>query len=142
MASRAAVLADQAAGRQEALGMTGGLETAHGPLALARRLVGVFGTIVQPFMAAMLDARHDLLVGSFVTAKLVRDQHARDVLAAFQEFAEELRGRRLVPAALDEDIQHVPVLVHRAPQVGRFPIDLQEHFVEVPRVAGLGTTSP
>jgi hypothetical protein len=142
MAARAAVLANRAAGRQEALGMTGGLETAHDPLALARRLVGVFGTIVQPFMAAMLDARHDLLVGSFVTAKLIRDQHAWNVLAAFEEFAEELLGRRLIPAALDEDIQHVPVLVNRTPQIRRFPIDLQENFVKVPLVAGLGTMSP
>jgi hypothetical protein len=42
MASRAAVLADQVAGRQEALGVTGGLETAHGPLALARRVLPLF----------------------------------------------------------------------------------------------------
>src|SRR5215210_4981134 len=106
MASRAAVLADRAAGSQEALGMAGGLEMAHGPLALARRLVGVFGTIVQPFMPAVLNARHDLLVGRFVTTKLVRNEHAWHVLAAFEEFAEELLGGRRVPAALDEDIQH------------------------------------
>ena len=97
--------------------MARGLETTHGPLALTGRLMGVFGTLVQPFMAVMRDTRHDLLVGSRVTAELVGDQHAGAVLAALEQLAEERLGGRLVSSALHQDIEHVPFLVNRPPQV-------------------------
>jgi hypothetical protein len=72
------------------LGVTRGLEPAHRSLPLARRLMGVFCSIVEPFMLAVLHVGHDLLVRSLVAGKLVRDQHARDVGAAFEQLAEEL----------------------------------------------------
>ncbi len=109
--------------------MASGLEAAHRPLALSRRLMRVFRTIVQPFVLAMLDTRHDFRLGCLIAAELVRDQHARDVGAALEQFAEELLGSTLVASALHQDIKHVPVLIHGAPEVGRFPVDLQKHLV-------------
>jgi hypothetical protein len=41
----------------------------------------------------------------------------------------------LVPAALDQDIEHAPVLVHGSPQVVLDAIDPNEHFIQVPFVA-------
>ncbi len=54
------MLADRPEGRQEAVGIAGRLEAAHGAVALARRLVGVFGLVVETFMFAMLDTRQHL----------------------------------------------------------------------------------
>ncbi len=66
--------------------------------------MGGFGTIVQPFMTAMLDARQHLLMRCRITAELVPDQHPRDVLAPGEQLAENFLGRRLVPSALYQDI--------------------------------------
>ena len=41
---------------------------------------------------------------------------------------ELLRGF-LIAAALDQDIQHVSILIHRSPQVMNMPVDLEEYFV-------------
>ncbi len=130
MPTWAEMLANWSEGGQEALGMVSGLEAAHRPLALSRRLMRVFGTIVQPFVLAMLDTRHDFRLGCLVAAELVRDQHARDVGAALRprgtRFAEEFLRRRLVPPTLNKDIKNIPVLVNRAPEIGRLAVDLRK----------------
>jgi hypothetical protein len=36
---------------------------------------------------------------------------------------------------LDQNIQHVAILIYCAPEVMEAAIDLEEHLVEVPRVA-------
>ncbi len=74
------MLTDWPERREEALGMTGRFEVAQHPCGvpafpLACRLVGVLGPIVQPAMSAMLNVRHDLLLGRFVAAEFVGDQH-------------------------------------------------------------------
>lgn len=84
MAAWAAMFADRPEGGQKALGLAGRLEAAHGPFTLARRLVRVFGTVVEPLVFAMLDAGHDVLVCCRVAAELVRDQHARHILTALE----------------------------------------------------------
>lgn len=117
------------------------LEAAHRPFSLPRWLVRVFGAVVQPFMAAMVHARHDLLVGCLVATQLVGDQYARDILAAFEHLAEELLGRGVVPAALHEDIQHIAVLINGTPQVRRLAVDRQKDLIQVPLVAGLGAAT-
>src|SRR3712207_4911409 len=70
MPTRAEVLADWPAGSQETWGMAGRLEAAHRPRTLTRRLVRVFGAVVQPLMFEGLHARHDGLMGRLVAAEL------------------------------------------------------------------------
>ena len=43
-------------GGEKALGMTGRLEASHRSLPLSRWLVRVFGTVVEPFVLAVLHA--------------------------------------------------------------------------------------
>lgn len=129
------MLADWPEGRQKVLGMTGRLEAAHRTLSLSRRLMRVFGTIVEAFVPAMLDARQDLALNGAIAGELVCDDYTRNVLAAFQEFAEELPGGSLVASALHQDIQDVPILVDRPPQVVGFAVDLEENFIQKPLVA-------
>ncbi len=99
------VLTDRAEGRQEALGLAGRLETLHGMLTVARGLVRVFGAIVEIAAPAMLHARQHLTLGRPITGQLVRDEHAWDIGAALEQLAEELLRGRLIPPALDQDIQ-------------------------------------
>ena len=94
---------------------------------LARRLMRVLRTIIQPFVLSVLDAHQDLSLRGTIAGKFVGDDDPWHVLAAFEQFAEELclGGARcsFIAPALDEDIQHVPVLVNSAPEVGRFALD-------------------
>jgi hypothetical protein len=41
-----------------------------------------------------------------------------------------------IPPALDQDVQYVAILIHCAPKVTETSVDLEEHFVEMPYVAG------
>ena len=50
------------------------------------------------------------------------------------------RGHR-VSARLDQNVEHVAVLVDRAPQVPLCAVDLDEHLIEVPFVAQPPTTT-
>ena len=115
--------------------MPSGLEAAQHPcgvpaFALARRLVRILRSIVQPPVATMLNARHDLLLGCSVTSKLVRNEDTWHTLATFEQFTEERLGRPFVPSALNEDIQDVAILIYRTPEVRNLAIDRQKHFVK------------
>ena len=52
---------DWAMGGEKALGIAGGLESAHRSLPLSGRLVGQLGAIVRPLVLAVLDAGNQLL---------------------------------------------------------------------------------
>jgi hypothetical protein len=63
-------------------------------------------------------------------------------LSSREQPAEELPRRRLVPAALHEDIQHIPVLIDGPPEIVLRAIDGDEDLVQVPLVTGLWPTAP
>ncbi len=89
-------------GTQNPLRMPSRFEAAHGPFALARRLVGVFGAVVAALVLPMLDAWQHLPFGGTRARQFVGDQHARHVLAAREELAKERLSRSLVPPTLHE----------------------------------------
>ncbi len=97
---------------------------------------------VQSPMATMLHTHHDFFLGCLVASKRVGDQHTWDVYAALQERAKELDRCCLVAPALDEDIQHVPVLIDGPPHVIGLAIDREEPFIQVPRVTRLCLPAP
>ncbi len=53
----------------------------------------------------------------------------------------ELLGSFLVASALDEDVQHVALLIYCPPQVMNAPVNRGEDFIEVPPVTGAGTAT-
>ncbi len=108
------------------------LNLSYHPLAPLCRLVGVLGSVVQVATLSMLHSRQYLSLRCFIAPELVGDYHSWYVLAALEQLAEELLGRGFVPAALHQDVQHVALLVDSPPQVMSLPVDLEEHFVQVP----------
>ena len=80
--------------------------------------------------------RHD------VAAQPIGDDLPRLVLQASQQALEEALRCRSVPAILDQDVEHHPVLIHRAPEVVQDAIDPQVHLIEVPDVARLWPAAP
>jgi hypothetical protein len=96
--SRAEVLRDWTIGGEKLLGVPWRLEPLHPPFALARRLVGVFGAIVQIAMLPMFHTGQHLALGGAVDLELIRDDHPGYVLAPFQQLTEEfLRGLLVTP---------------------------------------------
>jgi hypothetical protein len=84
---------------------------------------------------SMFDPRQNLLLRCTITLQFIGDDHAWDILAAFEELAEELLGGALIAPSLSQDIEHVPVLVDGTPEIVPFTVDREEHFVQVPFVA-------
>ena len=121
--------------------MPGGFEAAQPPLALAARLVRGLRPVVQSLVLAVLDARQRLPLRRPVAGQLVSDEDPRHVLQATEQLAEELPGRGLVAAALHQDVEDMPVLVDRPPQIVRLPIDRDEDLIKVPLVAWPGTVA-
>jgi hypothetical protein len=60
---------------------------------------------------------------------------------AREQSAEELLGGHRVSARLDQNVEHVAVLVDRAPQVPLCAADPDEHLIKVPFVARPQTTT-
>ena len=141
MTTRTEVLRDGTIGGEEPLGVTRGLEPLHAPLPLAGRLVRVLGAIIEIAVLAMFHPGENLALGGSVALEFVGDDHARHVGQALEELAEELLRGLLVPPALHQDIEHVPVLIHRPPQIVTFAFDGQKHLIQVPLVPGPGTSA-
>jgi hypothetical protein len=121
------VLCDGTIGGEEALGLPWGLEPWQAPFTLARGLVGVFRPMVQVPVLPVLDPREPLPLRGPIAFQPIGDDDSRDVLTPFEPLPKELRGSCLVAAALHENIEPIPVLIHRPPQVMSLAVDREEN---------------
>ncbi len=122
---------------EEALGMPGGFKPLHAPLALAGGLVGILRAVVEVAVLAVLDARQHLPFCCTIAFQPIGDDDPWDVVAAFEELAEEFLRRLLVTSALHQDIEHVAVLIHRPPEVMPLTLDRQEDLIQMLLIPGL-----
>src|SRR6516162_1873770 len=106
----------------------------------ARGAMRVFAPVIEVATLAMLHPGQDLPLRRPIALQLIRNDHAWDIPQALEQLTKALLGALLVATALHQDIQHVIVLIHRAPQVMAFAIDREEHLIEVPFVAWLGAS--
>ena len=90
--------------------------------------------VIEVAVLAVLHPRKNLPLRRAIAFQLVRDDHPGHVGQALEEFAEELLRRLLVPTTLDENIQHVAVLVHSTPQGMPLTVDRQKHLLQMPLV--------
>ena len=128
--------------RGEALQMRGRFEAPHLAFTLSRRLVRDFGAVVRILSRAVDHRRHHRAARRRVTTELVGDQPARDTALAFQQLPEEPYRGATISTRLHEDVQHVAVLIHRAPEILLAAVERDEEFVEMPRVALLTAPAP
>ena len=91
------------------------LEAAHLALALPCRLMGDFRSIVRVPISAVDHGRHDRTPCGRVAPELVRDQTSRRTALPFQQLPEEARGGTPIAPGLHEDVDHVAVVINRAP---------------------------
>jgi hypothetical protein len=111
----------------------------------SRRRVGwceFSARLFSPLVLAMLNAGHDLSFGRAVAGKLVGDHDAWRSHLLLQELAQQSLGGLLVAAALDQNIEHDPGLVHGAPQPVLHTGDLEHDLVQMPFVANSRPAAP
>ena len=77
MPARPEVLGDRSVGGEELLSVARGLNPLHVSLALARRLVGVLGAVVQIPVLAMFHPREALALGGSIAFQFIGDEYPR-----------------------------------------------------------------
>lgn len=87
----------------------------------------IFSSIVEAFVLAMLDARQDLAFGSSVALELISNDYPWHRVQLFKQLAKKSLRSFFVASALHQNIEHIPVLIHRSPEIVCFPVDLQVH---------------
>ncbi len=83
----------------------------------------------------MDDGRHHRPLRGAITSELVGNQPPRHAALTLQQLAKEAFGGFPIAARLDENIDHVTILVNGAPEKLSFASDRDEHLVQVPRIA-------
>src|SRR5712692_6508258 len=142
MTPHAKEIPNEAVHRQESLRLSAGFEPPHLPLALAGRLMRDFCAIVLVLLRAVNDGWHHDAVGRRVAAKLVGDQTPWRTALPFQQLPEEAFGRTPIAPGLDEEVDHVAVLVDGPPEILLATLDIHEQFVQGPRVAQASLPAP
>ena len=128
--------------RQEALRVFDRLESAHLAFALPRWLMRDLGSVVLVLLRAVDDGRHHRAVRGRVAAQLVGDPTARRAALAFQQFPKETLSCSSITPGLDQDVDHVTVLVYGPPEIPPSALNLHEQLVEMPDVAQAPTPFP
>lgn len=82
-----------------------------------------FGPVVEALVLAMLDTRHDLLLRRSIALQLVGDQHPWCVTQALEELAQKTLCCLPVTPTLDQDIEHLTVLIDCTPEVMVLALD-------------------
>jgi len=73
---------------------------------------------------------------------LIRDEHPWHVVSALEQLAEKCLRRRFVPAALDEHIEDVAILIDGPPEIVAFAVHGENDRIQGPLVAGPGPPMP
>jgi hypothetical protein len=131
MPPRSGVLGYGTKGGEEALGLPGRFKSLPAPLPLAGGLVRVRGAVLEIAMLAMFHARQEFSFGGIVASQSVCDHHSWHVPHTLERVAEERVRGDLVAPALDQDIEPMPVLIHRPPQMMALPIDRQKDLIQI-----------
>jgi hypothetical protein len=91
--------------------------------------VGVYCSVVEVAVLPVFYARQDLSFGRPVAFQLIGNEDPGNVLASFEELAEELFGGRRITAPLHKDIEHTAVLIHRPPQIMASALNREKHLI-------------
>ena len=94
-----------------------------------------FGAIARVSPRVMDDDGHDVPMCDMVAAQLVGHETRRFLSLSLQEFPKASPPRAPVSAGLDEDVDHVTVLVNRTPEILALTVDRDEDFVQKPRIS-------
>ena len=115
MPSRTEKRRDHSESREESLVVPGRLEATHPPFPFPGGLMGILRPIIQPALLLVLHRRHYFYLGRRIATEFVGDDRSWDIPKSFQQLAKELLGGPFVPPRLNEDVEHIAVLIDGPP---------------------------
>jgi hypothetical protein len=132
------VIADGGEWGDEPLQASRRSEALHGALPSSSRQMGIFRPVIEAFVRAMLDRRHDLASCRGVGPELVGDD-ALGSHALLLEQAPQQTSRRLgVAPGLHDFIENVAILIDSPPEPMPLADDGDDDLIEMPDVTGQG----
>jgi hypothetical protein len=93
------------------------------------------GAMVRVSSGVVIDEGHEGFVRDTVTSQCVGDEATRCLSLALEQPPQASLCRTPIPTRLDNDIDHVAVLIHRAPERRPLTVDRHEDLVEQPRIS-------
>jgi hypothetical protein len=129
------MLRDGSIGGKELMGVARGFEPLPASLPVAGRLRRVLGAGVERSMLPVFHPWKNFSLSRSVAFEFVGDAHARHVKQPLEELTEELLRGLLIPPPLDQDSQHVPILIDRPSENMTMTFDRQQHLIHVPFIA-------
>ena len=109
---------------------------------LSRRLMRDFHAVIGIDRIEMLHGRHHRAVSRIIASQFIGDQPSWLTTLAFDQATQEAHSRLFVAPTLHKNINGIPVLINRAPQIVPFPLDGHKDFVDVPGILSLLLNRP
>jgi len=114
---------------EKALGLVRRFESAHLSFPLAGRLMRGFGAIVGVTFRVVSHAARDGSQGGRVASEFVSNDTKRFFSLAAQKPSKETFCGALITAGLNQDVDHVAVLIHGTPKILLLAVDSNEDVV-------------
>jgi hypothetical protein len=102
----------------------------------------VLGAVIQPYMRAMLNRRHDLAPGGSIGAEVIRDHPSRWAALPLQQTLQQAFGRLGVAPRLDDLVENVSTLIDGTPQPMLLTGSADHDLVQVPDVTRAWRLAP
>ena len=118
------------------------LEPLHIAFSSPHDLMGVFSAIVLSEAPIMRAGEAQLPERRAIGAQLVGDQQLRCEALFLEQLAHQPECRLRISPTLNEHVEDLALVVDGAPQVHLFPVDPDDHLVEVPSRARAGAALP
>jgi hypothetical protein len=129
VAPRAEVRRDGTICGEKALGLSWRLEPRHPPLALARRLVGIFRAIIPIAMRPMFHTGQPLACRRLIAPQPIGHDQPWHVREPLEQLADECLGSLCIPPMLHEHVEEMSVLIHRPPQIMTLLVEGEKDFI-------------
>ena len=120
---------------EKSLRVTGRFESTHLSFSLAGWLMRDLGSIVGVSLHTVSHAAEDASHGGGVASQFVSNDLQWFGTLATQESSKESLCGALITMRLDQDVDHVAVLIHGTPEILLLAIDSNEDLIQVPVVA-------
>ncbi len=122
---------------EESLSLARRLESSHLAFSLSRGLMRSFGPVVFVLFSRVGDRWEQFSMSGPVASELICNEPVGNSSLTFQELTEEPLGSLPISSLLEQDIDRVPILIDRSPQVETLSPDGHEELVQMSDVAQL-----
>ena len=96
--------------------------------------MGDFNPVVRVSPRVMNDEGHDSSVRRGIAPEFVRNDSSRLAPLTYQDSTEKTRCCLPIAARLDQDVEHVTVLINGTPEVVQPTLDFHGNLIEVPGI--------